>query len=55
MGLAPPKDAILQRLELPSEAVATEQMLAFLARMEPLVDAVRAVIESHGLDFSDRV
>ena len=55
MGLAPPKDAILQRLELPSEAVATEQMLAFLARMEPLVDAVRAIIESHGLDFSDRV
>ena len=55
MGLCPPRETILRKLDLPSEEEASAQLAAFLARLEPLVANVGALMASNGLDFPDKV
>lgn len=55
MGLVPNIETILKKLDLPTEEEGKRQMDAFLALMEPLTQEVMAIIDSHGINFPDKV
>ena len=55
LGICPAKEAILQKLQLPTEEAAKEQIAAFLKLMEPLLAAIMAVILKYDIHFEDKV